>query len=59
MAFDVGCDARYIYESYTSRTGTYNLEVLGNPEVLGGFEGARVDNLITTNSTGEFDLYIF
>ena len=53
MAFDVGCDARYIYAIYTPRTGTYNLEVLG------GFEGARVDNLITTNSTGEFDLYIF
>ncbi|MDA9180547.1 hypothetical protein OAQ01_03035, partial [Emcibacteraceae bacterium] len=50
VAFDVGSDAFLFTQG--DDAGTDNLDVLVR------LEGAQVDSLITTNGTGEFDLYI-
>ncbi|MDA9553671.1 hypothetical protein N9R64_04110, partial [Emcibacteraceae bacterium] len=51
VAFDVGSDAFLFTQG--DDAGTDNLDVLVR------LEGAQVDSLITTNGTGEFDLYIY
>lgn len=50
VAFDVGSDT-FLF-SQGDDVGTDNLDVLIR------LEGAQVDSLITTNGTGEFELYI-
>ena len=50
VTLDVGSDAFLFTQG--DDAGTDNLDVLVR------LEGAQVDSLITTNGTGEFDLYI-
>jgi hypothetical protein len=50
VSFDVGSDAFLFTQG--NDAGTNNLDVLVR------LEGAQVDSLITTNGSGDFDLYI-